>query len=263
MVNNLLQRINSNHNISKFLVFDQIIRRDLLAKFISKNLKKDFQFNFFNKLKTLNNKLDFSNEETLNSNKDNTFDFLIEIINYLKANKSKINLDYLTDKRIIFTNKKINRNAKIKKICFSTGKRGGFGAINPLLKLSKNDKDIELQLICTDMHLYDSFEKTMNEVSKYFQVSKVVDMAQMNDSRMDRTRSLGRCITGMAEALTDLDPDIVLILGDRGETLATAFASVELGIPVAHIQAGDVSGGLDDIHRHAITKLSHLHFFSD
>ena len=60
--------------------------------------------------------------------------------------------------------------------------------------------------------------------------------------------------------MTDLDPDIVLILGDRGETLATAFASVELGIPVAHIQAGDVSGGLDDIHRHAITKLSHLHF---
>ena len=74
---------------------------------------------------------------------------------------------------------------------FLDRKKRWFGAINPLLKLLKNDKDIELQLICTDMHLYDSFGKTMNEVSKYFQVSKVVDMAQMNDSRMDRTRSLG------------------------------------------------------------------------
>ena len=85
-------------------------------------MKKDFQFDFFNKLKTLNNKLDFSNEEILNPNKENSFDFLIEIINYLKANKEKINLDCLTDKRKILTNKKINRNVKIKKICFSTGK---------------------------------------------------------------------------------------------------------------------------------------------
>ncbi len=147
-----------------------------------------------------------------------------------------------------------------RKICFSTGKRGGFGAITPFLKMVSENEDMELQLIVTDMHLHETFGKTANEVAKYFNISRVVDMAQVGDSHISRTRSLGRCIMGMAQAFNDLQPDVVLLLGDRSETLATAFSAVEMGIPVAHIQAGDVSGGLDDIHRHSISKLSHLHF---
>jgi UDP-hydrolysing UDP-N-acetyl-D-glucosamine 2-epimerase len=110
------------------------------------------------------------------------------------------------------------------------------------------------------MHLYETFGKTANEVAKYFEISRVVDMAQNRDTHWARTRSLGRCMIGMAQVMHDLSPDIVLLLGDRSETLATAFSAIEMGIPVAHVQAGDVSGGLDDLHRHSITKLAHLHF---
>jgi len=149
---------------------------------------------------------------------------------------------------------------KVRKICFSTGKRGGFGALMPLLKMISEADDMELQLIVTDMHLYETFGKTANEVANYFKISRLVEMAQTSDTNWNRTRSLGRCLMGMAQALKDLEPDIVLLLGDRSETLATAFSAIEMGIPVAHVQAGDVSGGLDDLHRHSITKLAHLHF---
>lgn len=147
-----------------------------------------------------------------------------------------------------------------KKVCFSTGKRGGFGAITPLLKKLSQDPKIDLQLICTDMHLTKNFGKTVNEVSKYFDVTATVKMKQKGDTPSNRLQALGNCIVGMSKELTKLNPDILLLLGDRSETLATAFSAVQLGIPVAHIQGGDVSGGLDDLNRHSISKLSHIHF---
>lgn len=147
-----------------------------------------------------------------------------------------------------------------RKICVSTGKRGGFGALLPVMGMIDRDPQLELQVIVTDMHLNETFGYTVQEVQRYVRIAEQVSMDQQGDSASDRAAALGRCMTGMASALDRLRPDIVLLLGDRSETLTTAFTCVELGIPVAHVQAGDQSGGLDDIHRGAITKLAHLHF---
>lgn len=147
-----------------------------------------------------------------------------------------------------------------RKICVSTGKRGGFGALLPVMGMIDRDPSLELQVIVTDMHLNETFGYTVQEVQRYVRIAEQVSMDQKGDSASDRAGALGRCISGMAAALDRLRPDIVVLLGDRGETLATAFTCVEMGIPLAHIQAGDQSGGLDDLHRAAITKLSHLHF---
>jgi UDP-hydrolysing UDP-N-acetyl-D-glucosamine 2-epimerase len=150
--------------------------------------------------------------------------------------------------------------AMARKICVSTGKRGGFGALLPVMRFIDRDPALALQVIVTDMHLNETFGYTVQEVQRYVRIAEQVSMKQNGDSPSDRAQALGRCMTGMAEALARLEPDIVVLLGDRSETLATAFACVELGIPVAHVQAGDQSGGLDDLHRAAITKLCHLHF---
>ena len=100
-----------------------------------------------------------------------------------------------------------------------------------------------MQLICTDMHLIKNFGKTVNEVSQYFDVTATVKMKQKGDTPSHRLQALGNCIIGMSKELEKLNPDILLLLGDRSETLATALSAVQLGIPVAHIQGGDVSGG--------------------
>ncbi len=147
-----------------------------------------------------------------------------------------------------------------KKICIFTGKRGGFGAMLGIMQRIQDDPDLELQIVASDMHLSETFGSTLNEMENRISVDAVVDMGDYGSAVVDRTQALGRCISGFSEVLDRLKPDIVLLLGDRGETLAAAFCAVEMGIVVAHIQAGDISGGLDDIHRHSITKLCHLHF---
>ena len=86
-----------------------------------------------------------------------------------------------------------------KTVCFFTGKRGGFGAITPLLKKLSNDPLIDLQLICTDMHLVKNFGKTVNEVSQYFDVTATVKMKQKGDTPSHRLQALGNCIIGMSK----------------------------------------------------------------
>lgn len=148
----------------------------------------------------------------------------------------------------------------MKKICVFTGKRGGFGAMYPLLQMIHNEPSMTLVLVAGDMHLNPLFGETLHEVQNLIEVNYVVDMGAYGGAFVDRGKALARCIDGLLDVLDEEKPDVLLLLGDRGETVAAAFAAVEMGVPVAHIQAGDISGGLDDIHRHAITKLSHLHF---
>jgi UDP-hydrolysing UDP-N-acetyl-D-glucosamine 2-epimerase len=141
-----------------------------------------------------------------------------------------------------------------------TGKRGGFGAMLRIMRLVDADPGMEMKVIASDMHLSRTFGLTIDEVRSQVAVDALVDLGNYGDAPLDRTQALGRCVERLAGVLAELRPDILLLLGDRGETLAAAMCAVELGIIVAHIQAGDISGGLDDIHRHAITKLAHLHF---
>jgi UDP-N-acetylglucosamine 2-epimerase (non-hydrolysing)/GDP/UDP-N,N'-diacetylbacillosamine 2-epimerase (hydrolysing) len=147
-----------------------------------------------------------------------------------------------------------------RRIAVFTGKRGGFGAMFGIMRRIKEDPALELKVIASDMHLAPTFGATIEEVKAFVKVDAVVDLGEYGDAKIDRARALGRLIDRFAPVLQELQPDVLLLLGDRGETLAAAMCAVEMGVPVAHIQAGDISGGIDDLHRHAITKLSHLHF---
>lgn len=148
----------------------------------------------------------------------------------------------------------------MKRIAVFTGKRGGFGALMPVMEGIQLDPNLELKVIAADMHLSKKFGNTLNEVQQRVTVDATVDMGDYGAKPLDRAQALGRCIQELARVLEELHPDILLMLGDRGETLAAAMCAAEMGVVIAHVQAGDISGGLDEIHRHAITKLAHLHF---
>ncbi len=147
-----------------------------------------------------------------------------------------------------------------RKVFVLTGKRGGFGAMKPMLRQLRDRADFELQLVVTDQHVSDRFGRTLQEVEREFPIAAAVDMEQGDDSAAARAKALGVCLQRMTDTLAHLQPDICVLYGDRGEVLATATAATILGIPIAHLQGGDVSGSLDEPMRHAITKLSHLHY---
>lgn len=147
-----------------------------------------------------------------------------------------------------------------RKIFVLSGKRGGFGAMKPMLRLLRDDPTFTLQLVVTDQHLNQRFGATITEVEQEFKVAAAVDMEQADDTPRGRAGALGTCARRMTDVLADLQPDICVLYGDRGEVLATAMAAITLMIPIAHLQGGDVSGSLDESMRHAITKLAHLHF---
>ena len=140
------------------------------------------------------------------------------------------------------------------------GKRGGFNALLPTMRAIADDRALRLQVLLTDMHLSPTFGRTLDYASKLVEVTKAVPIDQAGSSPLERTEALGRALTRLAAALAELKPDVVLLLGDRSETLTAAFAALQLRIPVAHVQGGEVSGNIDGIQRHAITKLAHLHF---
>lgn len=147
-----------------------------------------------------------------------------------------------------------------KKICVWSGKRGGFGALTPTMRAIQAHDDLELALVVTDQHLYDRFGRTVREVEGQFPVAAAIDMEQADDSNEERARAVGRCLQRSVDVLADLAPDILLVIGDRGEVFAACIAAHNMRIAIAHVQGGDLSGSLDEPVRHAITKLSHIHF---
>tara|TARA_A100001037_G_scaffold306237_1_gene350102 strand:- start:5880 stop:7022 length:1143 start_codon:yes stop_codon:yes gene_type:complete len=148
----------------------------------------------------------------------------------------------------------------MRRVCVWNGKRGGFGALAPTMDAIQQSPDLSLQLVVTDQHLYDRFGKTVTEVQARFPVSATIDMEQEGDSNRDRAGAIGRCLTKAAQVLGDLQPDILLVIGDRGEVFAACIAAHNMRVAIAHVQGGDISGSLDEPVRHAITKLAHIHF---
>lgn len=156
--------------------------------------------------------------------------------------------------------KKTQRNAR--KIACITGSRADYGLLYWLLKDLDKDPGIELQLIATGMHLSPEFGSTLNViVQDGFPVAKTVEMLVSGDSSSAVTKSIGLGVIGFADAFAELEPDIVVVLGDRFEIFAAVQAALIARIPVAHIAGGDVTeGAYDDAMRHCITKMSHIHF---
>lgn len=149
------------------------------------------------------------------------------------------------------------------KVLVLTGKRGGFGAMIPMLRLLRDDPDVELQLVATDQHVNEKFGNTIDEVRQEFIVKAVVDMEQEGSDLGHRAKAIGTCSIKMVKVFTLLEPDLCVLYGDRGEVLATAMVAATMLIPIFHIQGGDLSGSTDESMRHAITKLAHMHFPSN
>jgi len=147
-------------------------------------------------------------------------------------------------------------------IAVLTGKRGGFGAMKPMLHAIMEDSELRLSLIVTDQHLNPIFGKTISEIRREFPIAAEIDISQSDGSALARSRALGACLLEMSSALHSIRPDILVLYGDRGEVLASALAAIHLDIPIAHIQGGDRTGNVDESMRHALTKLAHLHFAS-
>ncbi len=149
------------------------------------------------------------------------------------------------------------------KIMVLSGKRGGYDAMFPMLLAMQADPDIELHLILTDQHTRPKFGQTQRDVSlPYEEIKTVFDSDGSVDKSANRAYGLGRIMSEMSFKIGMHKPDILVLYGDRGESLAAAVAASQMLIPIAHLQAGDTSGTLDDRFRWAISVLSTLRFSS-
>jgi UDP-hydrolysing UDP-N-acetyl-D-glucosamine 2-epimerase len=120
---------------------------------------------------------------------------------------------------------------------------------------------LQLSLIVIGMHLSREFGYTIKEVKRDgFKIEAKIAVLHGEDTKVSMAKSIGECLSRTAEALEKIKPDILVVLGDRSEMLAGAVAATYMGIPIAHIHGGDVSGNVDEPVRHAITKLAHIHF---
>ena len=146
-----------------------------------------------------------------------------------------------------------------------TGSRADWGLLSPPLSLINREAAFQLEIIVTGQHLAPGYGDTDKEIeSDGFRISARVDMLLASDARVAVTKSMGLALVGFAETYAALAPDLVILLGDRYEILAAASAALIAGLPVAHLCGGDVTyGAMDDAIRHAVTKLSHLHFVTN
>ena len=148
-----------------------------------------------------------------------------------------------------------------RKICVVTGTRAEYGLLYWLMKEIEEDNNLELQLIVTGMHLSPEFGLTYKEIEKDFKIDKKIEMLLSSDTSIGISKSMGLAQISFAEAYQELEPDIVVVLGDRYETFSAVSAAMIARIPIAHLHGGEATEGLiDESIRHSITKMSHIHF---
>ena len=150
------------------------------------------------------------------------------------------------------------------KICVATGTRAEYGLLRPLMTAIKNEPNWQLQILVTGAHLSPEFGLTFHEIEKDgFHIDKKVEMLLSSDTASSIVKSMGLGMIGFSDALQDLNPDLLVILGDRYEMLALASSALIFTIPIIHLHGGEITeGAYDDAIRHSISKMSHFHFAS-
>lgn len=151
---------------------------------------------------------------------------------------------------------------KKRTLCIVTGSRADYGLLYWLLQDIQQDEELELQLIVTGMHLSPEFGLTWQQIiADGFSIQRKVEMLLSADTPTAISKSMALGLIGFADALDSLQPDLLVVLGDRFEIFAAAQAAMNARIPIAHIHGGELTeGAVDDAIRHAITKMAHLHF---
>ena len=150
-----------------------------------------------------------------------------------------------------------------RQILVLTGTRAEYGLLQSPMEAIEAHEELSLSVVATGMHLSPRHGNTIDDIrADGFAVDREVLMQLDGDSGKAMAKSVGTGINGLTDAIDSLDPDIVLLLGDRGEPLAGAISAAHMGIPVAHIHGGEAMTGatIDDSNRHAITRFAHLHF---
>ena len=147
-------------------------------------------------------------------------------------------------------------------VCVVTGSRAEYGLLYWLMKEIQTAKDLELQIIATGMHISPEFGNTYRQIEQDgFKIDKKVEMLLSSDSEVGITKSMGLGLIGFADAIDNLKPDLIIVLGDRFEIFSAVSAAMIAKIPVAHLHGGEATeGAFDESIRHSITKMSHLHF---
>ncbi len=149
-----------------------------------------------------------------------------------------------------------------RRICVVTTSRADYGLLRGLMRAIREDEALALQVIATGMHLCPEFGLTYRTIEQEgFHIDRKIEMLLSADSDRAATKSIGVGLLAFADALAELRPELLIVLGDRFELLAAAIAALLAKIPIAHIHGGETSqGAVDEGIRHAITKLASLHF---
>ena len=149
----------------------------------------------------------------------------------------------------------------MKKVCVVTATRAEFGLLSPLMRRLQEDSGILMQLLVTGAHLEKAYGETVQDIIKDGFTPDVCVPIIADDSPLGILKTMGNAVQYVGDAVKTLHPDLLVLLGDRYETFAVAAVAVVLGIPVAHLYGGEVTyGAYDEVFRHAITKMSYLHF---
>jgi GDP/UDP-N,N'-diacetylbacillosamine 2-epimerase (hydrolysing) len=149
-----------------------------------------------------------------------------------------------------------------RKICVVTGSRADYGLLRFVMQGIKEDADLVLQVVATGMHLSPTFGLTYREIeADGFNIDSKVETLSSSDTPVGIAESMSKGLSGCAEVFSRLQPDVIVVLGDRFEIFAATAAALIAKIPVAHLHGGETTvGAFDEGFRHSITKMSHLHF---
>ena len=149
-----------------------------------------------------------------------------------------------------------------RKICIVTGSRSEYGLLRWIMQDLFNDPAITLQIIVTGTHLSPEFDLTYKEIERDgFEIARKVEILLSSDTGVGVAKSMGLGLIGFADALNELKPDLLVVLGDRYEIFSAVTTALVLRVPVDHLHGGERTyGSFDDAIRHSITKMSHLHF---
>lgn len=156
----------------------------------------------------------------------------------------------------------MKKKKSIRNVCVFTATRAEFGLLHGVMDVLRADPHVRLQVLVGGAHLSRKFGYTVQEVEGAgFRIDEKVRMLAGGDTPQAVCQSMGRGLAGFGAAFARLQPDLLLVLGDRYETLCVTAAAVVSRVPVAHVHGGETSEGtMDEVFRHAITKMSHLHF---
>ncbi len=149
----------------------------------------------------------------------------------------------------------------MKKIVYLTGTRADFGKLKSLIDITQKNSDFETFIFATGMHLNSKYGKTIDEVYKSGFINVYPYINHDTIDNMDRT--LAKTIDGFSHYIAEIKPDLIVVHGDRSEALAGAIVGSLNNTLVAHIEGGEISGTIDELIRHAVSKMSHIHFVAN